>query len=335
MEKIIFAKDKLAELKKDVEIIKPYLISKGYDFNFYANKGLISFGICKKDNIRLLVFGMNEDPSYMVSGEEFGQIVYDTDGNILLDCLDKRNDDCWFHGYKKEDYYEICPDGIFIDDLLIISNYKYQDDHEYSIYELKDGKYNLIKEEVDAKLLKTSGDDYFLYEDWFKDNAKIYNIKQRKYLDIPQFNFICGTEYDIYNMNFNNRNYKMNEKINEIILNNNVLFVYNVVSSEKYTYADHADAFLFIDTNGNIVSKLCFKTEDDFATFDINKETYDQVMNQCVDRIDKAYKKKIANEKRRETIKYNRRAKITNELLDTLSNNYIDDNEQGQFIKKI
>ena len=76
---------RILEIKKDIEIIKPYLESIGYDFSEKNPKDQMAFKISRKDNLRYLAFRILrsvEVKSFYEINEEvddkeyFGQVVY-------------------------------------------------------------------------------------------------------------------------------------------------------------------------------------------------------------------------------------------------------------------
>ncbi len=297
------------ELKRDFEIIKPYLTSLGYDFSLNHEYDLSAYYIARKDNLRYLSFKIL---NYIgdLFGEfqyksKFGQIIYDINGNILLDCINKSSKKSYcLHGTKRY-YNELDSNYIFMDNYVLIDTLDKNDCKTYSIYKLENGKYSFKKNLKCERgnIIKLSNNELFLNND-----GRLYGVREQKYLNNLKFKDIIGSEtkinslkFDIDRLCFHSLDSKTKDAISDKIKNNNLLFAYDYIKSNYgyWSLEKSATIFVFLDYKGKIVSKLYYKSENEFCSFDVNNSTYNKVVEDCVKKLTNQVKRNVDIEERR------------------------------------
>ena len=118
--------NKIIEIKTNVELIKPYLESIGYDFTIRDTYDKFAFHLASRDDLRYLSFGimrykMNKYSDLDKYENEFGQIIYDKNGNVLSECLKEKSPYCFFFGGETITYGTIPESSIFMDDFALFT----------------------------------------------------------------------------------------------------------------------------------------------------------------------------------------------------------------------
>ena len=321
--------EKQEKIKKDVEIIKPYLISKGYDFSNKSGSDIFAYNIARKDNLIYLSLGMfyylgeeYYEPKY---DSKFCQIIYDTNGKVLLDCIKYKSNNCIRIGWHPETWIEHDPSYIFMDDYVLIDKIEHSDIPYYSIYKLENGTYSLIDEyrKVNTELIKTSRDELFL-----KNSGRLYSVRNAKYVNDLRFKDIIDATA-CKNYWFDPQIGHINkEAIYNVLQNNNLLFAYDYIHSNASAYKS-AIVFVFLDANGNIASKLYCSSKSATYTIDVDNNSYNQVLELCRKKLDE----EVYRERALETRRYKRELEAYNKLLEELSNDF-GSNEESKGVQK-
>lgn len=334
--------DKL-KLEIDVETIKPYLIDKGYDFTMHNEYDKFAYHVARKDDIRYLAFGIWRyqgeifgDPDYKY---EYGQIIFDINGRVLLDCIKTKSEKCFFWFGIPETYEEIDSSDIFMDDIVLITEQKnFRDLPNYSIYKLENENYTRIGEfnEGCTGVEKTSNGELFINK-----YGRLYGVRKLKFLndlvfkDIIGINCGAGTlRYDIKNVCSSCKNDDMKDIIRNTLQKNDLLFAYDYVYSDLLDdRRERATIFTFLDTNGNIACKLYVKSEYEFYSIDVNNGTYEEAKEYCKSRLNNDVKRKIANERRKRTRERNLRCKAYEQMMETVTLTFDESIEPQGFTK--
>ena len=318
-------------LKMDVEIIKPYLTSKGYDFTSHDDLDHFAYHVARKGDVRYLSFGTGYFDGY-IFGEadykyDFGQIIYDINGNVLLDCLKTKSSHCRFWLGRQETYEEIESSDIFMDDIAFITEEKISDIPYYSIYKMEDGKYTRIGEfnQACTEVEKTSGGELFV-----NNLGRLFGVRELKFVNDLKFKDIIGVtcgagslRYDINNVCSSLANDEMKDIIVNTLKNNDVLFAYDYIySTIYYEEPKNATIFVFLDTKGNITGKLFVKSEREFYSLDVSNDTYEEVKKKCINKLNNIARREIANERRKNTRNYNLRRESNKQMMESITNNF-------------
>lgn len=327
---------KIEELKLriDVEIIRPYLESKGFNLTPKHDYDIASYYVARQGDIRYLAFGIyryNPDAFGLEDYElgDCGQVVYDVNGKVLLDCVDRRADLCSFLLGCKEHYEEIEPSDVFMDDYILISDHKHwldpiSKDRQvegseclYSIYKLEYDKYVLQSKhdrEVES-VLKTPSGELFLNK-----MGKLYSVRESRYLNDIEFKGLAGLTLASYiDTNIDRLLESTKEVIRAKLKNEDVILAYDYINDGLFgEFSNCATVFAFLDTTGNFVSKLYCRGELEFFTLDVDNDSYEQVIECCKKRLRSTLQKKYANERRRKTREMNKWAKDNANMLTTL-----------------
>lgn len=338
------------KLKMDVEIIRPYLISKGLNLTPRHKCDRVSYYVARRGNLRYLAFGiLRYDTSLMGSTDykkgDCGQIVYDVDGNVLIDCIDNRSDKCIFWGRDAEHYEEIDSSYVFMDDYVLFDGHRWWKspfDHVtkvegeiiYEIYKFDGNKYKHYDKydstyiERDAVLKASSG------ELFINGKGKLYGVRDSRYLNDIEFKDIFGVEgvhSDIQYLTDDVKNI-----INDKLKKDNVLFAYDRIYAYGH-YGKDATIFVFLDTKGNIASKLYCKTDKKFLSLDVDNDSYNEVVNACKAVMQADTKREADNERRREqrlaTREFNLRKKANVEMITTLEDDLCKNDESKEVVK--
>lgn len=338
------------KLKMDVEIIRPYLISKGFDLTPKKKYDRASYYVAKKGNLRYLAFGiLRYDPSILEIDDykkgDCGQIVYDVDGNVLIDCIDNRSDKCVFRGRDAEHYEEIDSSYVFMDDYVLFDGHRWWKsplDHVtkvegeiiYEIYKFDGNKYKHydrytdICSEYDA-VLKASDGELFI-----NGRGKLYGVRDSRYLNDIEFKDICGVKGISSRIEYLTDDVK--SIINDKLKKDNVLFAYDRIYAYGH-YGKDATIFVFLDTKGNIASKLYLKTDKKFLALDVDNDSYNEVVNTCRTIMQADSKREADNERRREqrlaTRDFNLRKKANVEMITTLEDDLCKNDESKEVVK--
>ena len=291
-------------IRSDVEIIKPYLISKGYDFSNKSGKDIFAYNVARKDNLRHLSLGIfhylgekNYDSEY---DSKFCQIIYDTEGKVLLDCVNYKSQYLIRWGWSPESLEEHDPSYTFMDDYVLIDKVDKYGTY-YSIYKLENGVYSLVSEynETNASVIKSSSGELFL-----EKCGELYSVREQRKLTNLHFKNIKGADVNKQRLTYDIKHIEMTavaDMIYNILQNNNLLFAYDYVYSED-TYDGaykQATIFLFLDINGNIASKLYYRSEWESLAIDVDNESYEQGLAICRKRLDRDIKREESIERRK------------------------------------
>ena len=281
-------------IKKDVEIIKPYLEKKGVNFSKKHKYDISAYYIARKDDIRYLAFGIgNYDDSKEFYGgynATFGQIVYDIYGNVLIDYEKKKARFCYLYG-GHDTYEEVNADKVFSSSgMALIGDY---DDRSrktlYKVYNYYKGEF-LPVDVVDdvSEYIRSSSGEVFLQTDPY-----VYNVQTQCALNGLEFDFVHGVNWSPKNDDYGFRTSlyhsdELKNKIYEIVLKNNVLYASKhivVTQNRSWNIVDkrEADTFVFLDTDGNIVSDLYLRTADSFKALPVTNATYNDVIKSIED----------------------------------------------------
>lgn len=331
----------MSNIESDVEIIKPYLTSLGYNFNNISPNDLFTYMIAKKGYLRYLFFGIKRyDGCYLgdfdYKTEATGQIIYDINGNVLLECTKERTGYPEYHCdndyYVSNNHYmEIDPSNIFMDDIALITRYNGYIKKGYSIFKLENNKYSLIKNvnKPYSYVEKTSKGELFI-----NDMGKLYGVRDLDYLNNLKFKDIFGSGNSLYSIN--NINQDTISKIQSILNNNNLLFAYDYVENDEYLdRTKTATIFAFLDKKGNIASKIFVKSELEFYLLDADNNTYEEAKEYCINRLNKIVRNEISLERLREA-KESKLRSITNEqVLEALSTDFKEEEKLKGYTKII
>lgn len=342
--------NRMEELKMDVEIIKPYLISKGFDLTPRHECDRAGYYVARKENLRYLAFGiLHYDPNPLCVDEykkgDCGQIVYDVDGNVLVDCIDNRSDKCLFWLGEGGHYEEIDSSYVFMDDYVLFDGHKHwkspfdgttkvEGGIIYEIYKFDGDKYKHYDRytgtcsKYDA-VLKTSDGELFI-----NGSGKLYGVRDARYLNNMKFKDICGVKGISSEIKYLTDDVR--DMINDKLKKDNVLFAYDHIYAYGH-YGNDATIFVFLDTKGNIVSKLYFKTDKKFLALDVDNDSYDEVVNACKAVMQADAKGEADNARRREqrlaTRESNLRKKAQGEMITTLVDDFSKNDESKEAVK--
>lgn len=338
------------KLKMDVEIIRPYLISKGLNLTPKHKGDLASYYVARRGNLRYLAFGiLHYDPNPLCIDEykkgDCGQIVYDVDGNVLVDCIDNRSDKCLFWLGDAEHYEEIDSSYVFMDDYVLFDGHRHwkspfddttkvEGEIIFEIYKFDGDKYKhydrytYICSKHDA-VLKASDGELFI-----NGRSKLYGVRDSRYLNDIEFKDIFGVEGIHSGIQYLTDDVK--NMINDKLKKDNVLFAYDHIYENGY-YGKDATIFVFLDTKGNIASKLYFKTDKKFLALDVDNDSYNEVVNACKAVMQADAKRETDNERRREqrlvTREFNLRKKAQGEMITTLVDDFSKNEESKEAVK--
>lgn len=338
------------KLKMDVEIIRPYLESNGFDLTPKHEYDRAGYYVARRGNLRYLAFGiLRYDPNPLCIDEykkgDCGQIVYDVDGNVLVDCIDNRSDNCVFLLGDAEHYEEIDSSYVFMDDYVLFDGHKHwkspfddttkvEGEIIYEIYKFDGNKYKHydrytdICSESDA-VLKASDGELFI-----NGRGKLYGVRDARYLNNIKFKDICGVKGISSRIEYLTDGVK--NMINDKLKKDNVLFAYDHIYANGH-YGKDATIFVFLDTKGNIVSKLYFKTDKKFLALDVDNDSYNEVVNACKAVMQADSKREADNERRREqrlaTREFNLRKKANVEMITTLEDDLCKNDESKEVVK--
>ena len=312
----------------DVGIIKPYLASMGY---YFSENDDCTFAIARKDNLRFIAFAItsykhNSFNTCNIKNTDMGQIVFDTDGNVLL--FDKAGSSyCSLGFHKKENYIDLDPDKVFVDDMILLQSLN--DDHSryLSVYKFDGSKY-VEAYKVDHVFIEKTTDNKAV----INDGGRLFDIKKQMYLNDIQFSDIL--DYDDINSSNNLLRLPflfiqegLQLSIMECIKNNKLLFAYKNIENNQYlSYPKKATVFMFVDTFGNIVSKAYFKSKFDYLEKEVTNDTYVEVLQSFVDKLNEDAKndydeKNALNEAKRvkeESLEENSKALLLKALSDSI-----------------
>ena len=91
-------------------------------------------------DIRYLSFGIGRYDGDLFGEADYkyecGQIIYDINGKVLLDCIKTRSDKCFFWLSSSDTYEEIDTSDIFMDDIVLITELDCNYVTSYAIYKL-------------------------------------------------------------------------------------------------------------------------------------------------------------------------------------------------------
>ena len=330
-------KDSIEELnlKLDVAIIKPYLKSKGFDLTPKHEYDRIAYYVARKGDIRYLAFGIdhyNPDDFGLTDYELgcCGQIVYDVNGNVLLDCIDKRSELCSFWLKDAEHYEEIKSSDVFMDDYILLSVHshwkaplgdcrKVEGPEEYEIYKLEENGYVLHAkfDNPSEGVLKSSGGELFI-----NDYGKLYGVRAAKHLNDIKFKDIKGAESG-FDRSIDHLPKDAIDAIEAKLKNDNVLFAYDHIYEGAGDYFELATIFAFLDIQGNIVSKLYCRCTHDFFTLDVDNDSYAQAVECCKKKMRTIINKRVGYERRRENREVKKKIKdnadMTLAIMESLS----------------
>ena len=329
MEKTGSQKIKEYNCRIDLAIIEEKLKAMGYDFTIHDERDYFIYSIARKDDIRYLAFEIaRERGGFILDYEiEGGQIVYNTKGEILLDCVKSSGFGRTIPFGYNEYFYEIDPSKIFVGDKLLISSgidsshpYKTQG---YDIYVLRNGKYRMARKSFceDANIIKSSKGEILLNE-----HGRLFNVTKMQKLNTPKFEIIIGMDnIDEFKPMGSFVYYeKIIESIKQIISQKNLLLGCNLVFSE--TYCESADSYVFVDTDGNIASNFYLSHPNMFKSFQVNKANYSKVYYRCINLIEEyveAERKRAeeieAQEEIRKQLQSDEASKGMIEALDTMN----------------
>ncbi len=326
------ARKKEIELQIDVEIIKPHLKKIGYDFEKKSKNDFVKYTIARKGDMRYLAFSINKDVGEFTTeySSTCGQIIYDVNGNVLLECVPDTPcyyDDIYRSSEDNNQYKEIDPANVFIDDETVLLG----DDNEklfrhcsaYKVYKLRDGKYEYKNETfgIDS-IVKTSNGDVFL-----QTRIRLYDVKKNDFMNTPVFSKVYGAEtplknsLDVSKLESRYIDEETKERIVDIVNNNNLLLGYTRVENGNYIGEDddEADVIVLFNTSGEIVSDLFVKTETKFYTLDVTNDTYAETIEIVRKNLVDDIRKRIALEERRKNRKLKLMDKAEHDMLNALS----------------
>ena len=319
-------------IKKDVEIIKPYLNSKGLNLTLGNKKDSIVYFLTRFENKRHLKV---EYLSYDKVMAQRYQIVYDINGNILLDCINcSSNGD--FNTNGNEVYYENKQEEIFIDSNNIILEKILNSQPVYTLYMLNSGRYKEIHTFTKAdfnnykggifvpniRILKTANNDFFI-----NYGGKLYSLSEYKYLNNLEFNDIFDytelqSPYSCWRERSSELINESSDEIKKILKKNNLLYASTTINAKYNDITKHSKAFVYLDTKGNIVSKLYLELKNTFVLIDVANDTYDNILEKCKELIVKEIKNDISREKRAKARAKTLELKNKKNMLETISNSY-------------
>ena len=210
-----------------------------------------------------------------------------------------------------------------VDGEIIYEIYKF-DGNKYKPYD----KYASTYIERDAVLKASSG------ELFINGKGKLYGVRDSRYLNDIEFKDIFGVEgvhSDIQYLTDDVKNI-----INDKLKKDNVLFAYDRIYAYGH-YGKDATIFVFLDTEGNIASKLYFKTDKKFLALDVDNDSYNEVVNACKAVMQADSKREADNERRREqrlaTREFNLRKKANVEMITTLEDDLCKNDESKEVVK--
>ena len=323
------AEKRLEELKikKDIDLVKDYLKSKGVDLDSLNS---VAFSMASYNNYRYLL--INAKSTYVFDSHNSTtkysayKLVFDTDGNILLDLTEDTNA---IIGLKDgiKSYQKISPDNIFLNDETIIIGHLNTDRlYESTIYKLNDNKftphrtYNNYQYEV----CEVASGEKFVYI-----NGSLYSVNK----DEDIFKIECHSMSDpkttwinIYNDSEHSEEIRnqFNDTISNILIKDNLLCASDGIYVEYEDYKINTEAFAYVDTKGRIVSKMYFTTNKGCESIEIINNSFEETIGKVKDILIKNAKKYVACEKARKAKEEKRKTNIENQMIKTISCSYSD-----------
>ena len=315
-------------IKNDIEIIKPYLISKGYDFLVKSEYDIFSYAVARKDDKRYLSFGI-----FNYNGElfgapnydcEFGQIIYDTNGKILLDCVKCDSINIEYDYEKKENYIELDSSDIFMDDYVVISKINESFVPYYSVYKLENGSY-IHKgdcEGIGVILEKTPSGELLI-----NNHGRLHGVRDFKNLNDLVFKDIISSNCDKESIRFaidylcSSSPSEVKDNILNIINNNDLLLAYDYIDSDLYCGLNNRmTIFTFLNTKGDIASKLFVKSSHKFYSMDVDNKSYEEAKEKIRERLNEEIERNIKKEKKKVIKERHLCSRSREKLIKTLSN---------------
>ncbi|MBR4830270.1 MAG: hypothetical protein IKZ96_00685 [Bacilli bacterium] len=300
-------------VKTAVEIIKPYLKTKGIDLEINSPEDTLVFWVEKKeDTICLSYYHCYIKPVVdTIKRKEFesisGTIVYDVNGNVLIDRIVGEKGMSYAKDTGKAEYKYVEPGHSLISDDLILIKRDNTEDYNlisYHLYRRENGKYKLVH--VFSKADNAIYNDSFVCTPSMLENGvvaysgKLYNINEKRYLNDLQFNKVCA--YDSYKYigpySYDNNGphkgllEKLSETLKAQLKENNLL--YGEVMLHTPYYEKHktgnpsawikTPVFVLLDMNGNIVSDLFFELKNEIRRVKVDNESFDTVLKNVVEK---------------------------------------------------
>lgn len=320
---------KALRVKRDVEIIKPYLEEKGVRFDLTKPSDHIDYYFRRRNNIIHLTFvGYFEnysDGCYRNYNIYPGQIVYDTDGNVLIDYV---ADEGYHHSIERNDntdsnnYREVDPSDVFLDDENILIH---QDNISYVHYKLVDGKWisvNKFERDENGKAPFINRLDTADGQIMLDCNGKLYSVSESMYLNKIRFSGLTDYEKahfpDTDSVDRTDGFSESTSKLfSKIMKENNLLVGYTTIPV-KYTelgikdpieLKDEIRAFVFLNTNGDIVSKMYYSIDNVLYSIPVSNNTYKRGIEKVRQAGTSNLEKKV----------FAKRASIRKELIDKMN----------------
>ena len=123
--------EKNINAEKDFNIIRPYLEKIGYDFKTDDYSKYVKIYIARKDDIRYLAFGIHRFEGMPFWSEvdetKYGQVVFNTKGDVLLDCVKEEMPGFRFNLDYGYEYDELDSSRVFNHDKVLIGKSKKED----------------------------------------------------------------------------------------------------------------------------------------------------------------------------------------------------------------
>lgn len=288
------------EIKKEIEKIKPYLLSKGLDLELKHENDEIVFRFAKKGNLCCLLLnivrfdkvlepgdygypaqaeGMPID-SYEINNRRV--FVFDRTGKIIID-QDADDDYRTRHGIH---YRYIENDEVFLDEknLLLPTTSVNSNGRAYQHFRIEDDKASLIHTFNENKPVCY---DFLVNNQLIRYNQKLYNFLENRFLNHPHFDFIL-TPSDGWKLkeclNDCFRHMDINKEelydfIKDAMKKGNVMFGYKEISVKKEDIAKNYFTFTYLDNKANISSSLFYSDGSELKLMEVSNETYDDAIN--------------------------------------------------------
>jgi hypothetical protein len=333
------------EIKNNIEIIKPYLLSKGIDLNLHTDMDhVICYLVNLEDKFYLdLDIGhlQGNNPKSYLFYKYTGQLLYDKKGNILFESIESKNSH-QFHRLREYSEGILYANGfinyksslLYVDDNnLITMNYGFMNS-KYTHYKKENGKFEEqhIFSKDDCKnirdnyspsmiVLKTTDNSKLL-----SYGGRLYSISEAKFLNNLEFDGIYDYEHSFEPYTFSSNHSKTCSDasvnvIKKIIQDNNLLFAKKYVLASYDEYEKDTVAFVYLDTKGNIVSKMYFEVGNKLNSVDVTTDSFEQTIEQVKKMLVKHIKKELDNERKKEekakTLKLQKEINLVKQLTDS------------------
>lgn len=255
-----------------------------------------------------------------------GKVVYDTNGNILLNKTKigngKSDPKIIEKNYNLIDS-EIIEKNLssFLDDEYIIIHEHYRDTE---LYKLNNGKYEVIHtfSRNKGEHVKVEHTPSLWAEGILIHDKRLYDVNKDEYLTNIDFDFLKAYDSDslpkVIDWNNNEIEKEYEERTRAKLKNNNLLLATKKIIVRHMDKRDEANTFCYLDTTGTITGKLHVIIDGKMINLDVTNETYNIVIEELKEIMKKKIERKVISEKKAKIRKENQMTKKKRQLLETI-----------------